>query len=56
MSSPPKPFYIFSILFIILTHDKLKLKSTDANNCILENIQLVLPLYHITSTLMLARE
>ena len=47
---------IFNILFIILAHGKLKLKNTNVNNCILENIYIVLPLYHITSTLMIARE
>ena len=33
---------IFNILFIILTHGKLKLKNTNVNNCILENIHIVL--------------
>jgi hypothetical protein len=46
---------IINILFIILTHGKLKLKNSNINNCILENIHIVLPLYHITSTLMMAR-
>ena len=45
-----------NILFIILTHVKLKLKNTNVNNCILENIHIVLPLYHLTSTLMMAME
>jgi hypothetical protein len=47
---------IFNILFIILTHGKLKLKNNNVNNYILENIHIVLPLYHITSTLMMAME
>jgi hypothetical protein len=47
---------IFNILFIILTHVKLKLKNTYVNNCILENIHIALPLYNTTSTLMMARE
>jgi hypothetical protein len=33
---------IFNILFIILTHGKFKLKNTNANNNILENIHIVL--------------
>ena len=47
---------IYNILFIILQHDKLKLKNTYMNNCTLENIYIVLLLYHITSTLIMARE
>jgi hypothetical protein len=45
---------IFNILFIVLTHGKLKLKDTNVqvNNCILENIHIALPLYHI----IMARE
>jgi hypothetical protein len=37
-------------------HDKWELKNTNVNNCILENIHIVLLLYHITGTLMVARE
>ena len=47
---------IFKNLFIILTNGKLKLKNTNVNNCILENIHVVLPLYHITGTETMARE
>ena len=39
-----------------LTQDKLKLKNTKVNNCILENIHIVLPLYHTTSTLIMTTE
>jgi hypothetical protein len=46
---------IFNILFIILTHAKFKLKNTNVNNCMLENIHIVLTLYYITSTLVMAR-
>ena len=46
----------FNILFIILTLGKLELKNTNVNNCILGNIYIALPLYHITSILMMARE
>ena len=35
---------------------KLELKSTNVNNYILENIHIVLPLYHITSALMMAKK
>ena len=41
---------IFNILFITLTHGKLKLKNTYVNNY-LENAHIVLPLYHNTHTL-----
>jgi hypothetical protein len=51
-----KQHNIFNVLFIILTSGKLKLKNTYVNNCILENVRIVLLLYHITSTLMMARE
>ena len=47
---------IFNILFVISTHGKLELNNTNVNNCILENIHIVLPLYHITSTLIMARK
>jgi hypothetical protein len=47
---------IFNTLFIILTHGKLKLKNTYVNHCTLENIPIVFPLYHITSTLTMAKE
>jgi hypothetical protein len=35
---------------------QLKLKNINTNKCILENMHVVLPLYHIRSTLMTARE
>jgi hypothetical protein len=47
---------IFKILFIVLTNGKLKLKNTNVNKCILDNIHIVLSLYHIKSTLMMAME
>ena len=45
-----------NVLFIISTHGELELKNTNVNNCILENIHIILSLCHITSTLMMARE
>jgi hypothetical protein len=51
-----KQQYIFNILFIILTRGRFKLKNTNINNFILENIHIVLPLYHLTSTMMMAKE
>jgi hypothetical protein len=44
-----------NILYIILTNDKLTLKNTNVNNCILENTNVV-PLYHTTNILMMVRE
>ena len=35
---------IFNILFIVLTNGKLKLENTNVNNCILDNIHIVLSL------------
>ena len=42
--SKVKQSNISDILFIILTHGKLKQKNTYVNNCILENTHIVLPL------------
>jgi hypothetical protein len=41
---------IFNVLFVILTQGKLELRNTNVNNCILENIHIVCPMYHISSS------
>jgi hypothetical protein len=47
---------ILNILFVILTQGKFGLKNTNENNGILSNIHIFPTQYHITSTLMMARE